>query len=342
MPVRGGILKEDDKPDPLLEEAMDWVLRLGEAPGDPETARRFEAWLSRSQSHVDAWNRACRAWRLMGHVPPAYRHVWNRPGTPSGASRRAVRHTATRPSGRRFKAAGGMAAAAVAVVVVALSAPDLWLRFQADHMTATAEVRIVELDDGSTVTLGGGSAIATDFDADRRELTILSGQAFFDVAHDPARPFIVEAKGVDVTVHGTAFDVQLSTRATRVALARGAVGLSFEHDGARRMASMTPEEMIVVDRGTGGMVRDAIALEDIAAWRNGRLFVRDATVGSVVEQLRRYHPAWISIPDGRLAAQRVTGLYDLDDPDRALDALVRPFGGKMRKISPYLRVLSRF
>jgi transmembrane sensor len=99
--------------------------------------------------------------------------------------------------------------------------------------------------------------------------------------------------------------------------------------------------MAFVDRGTGVMKKRAIAPSDIGAWRSGQLFVQDETIGSVVEQLQRYHSAWISVPDSYLATQRVTGLYDLRDPDRALRALVQPYAGHVRDVSPYLRVISR-
>ena len=66
------------------------------------------------------------------------------------------------------------------------------------------------------------------------------------------------------------------------------------------------------------------------------LFVNDATIGAVVEQIQRYHAAWIAVPDITLAQQTVTGLYDLRDPDRALRALVQPHGGKVHEVSASL------
>ncbi len=81
---------------------------------------------------------------------------------------------------------------------------------------------------------------------------------------------------------------------------------------------------------------------EIAAWRNGLLFVNDVTIDSVVARLQRYHPAWISVPDRTLGHQRVTGLYDLRDPDRTLKALVQPYGGKVRSVSGYTRIVSRY
>ena len=99
--------------------------------------------------------------------------------------------------------------------------------------------------------------------------------------------------------------------------------------------------MLVVDRKSGAMTKSDIAPEDIGAWREGRLFVSDATIGAVVEQIQRYHAAWIAVPDVTLAQQTVTGLYDLRDPDRALRALVQPYGGKVHEVSRFARIVSR-
>jgi len=147
---------------------------------------------------------------------------------------------------------------------------------------------------------------------------------------------------VKVEVLGTAFDVRLSSAATSIELARGAVGVSYDAASRQSATNLSPGQMLVVDRDSGAMIKTAIASEDIAAWRDGRLFVNGATIGAVVEQIQRYHTAWIAIPDGVLASQTVTGLYDLRDPDRALRALVEPYGGKMRELSRFARILSRF
>src|SRR5690606_18890786 len=146
---------------------------------------------------------------------------------------------------------------------------------------------------------------------------------------------------VTVEVLGTAFDVQLTASTATVQLEHGSVDVGYSREGTTGNAHLAPGEMMRVDRQTGEMSRNPIAKEDIAAWRNGYLFVSDTTIGFVAEQLQRYHPAWISVPDRDLAARRVTGLYDLRDPDRALRALVEPYGGRVRAVSHYLRILSR-
>lgn len=321
--------RQDDKDSVVLEEAMDWFLRLREDARHPAVEAEFSRWLQRSPAHAEAWQKACRTWEVLGEVTPVHAGSWQ--------SRKVV--TFSPPTSRRR--GRWVAGAAALAAVLALAAPSLLIRLQADYMTATAETRRVTLEDGTVVDMGADSAIKVEVAGSSRHVTLLQGEAFFDVAHDPARPFTVDTGGVEVAVLGTAFDVQLSSEETTVELARGIVSLSPE-PAASRAVELAPGEMAVVDHESGAVVRGTIAVEDIASWRNGRLFVNDVTIASVVEQLQRYHPAWIKVANRKLASRRVTGLYDLSNPDRALHALVEPYGGKVHAVSPYLRVLADF
>jgi transmembrane sensor len=326
----GNILVQDENDKRhALEEAMDWLLRLKEKPQCPQTAGDLKAWLDRSERNQAAWKTALKTWALLGEVEPQYTHLWQQK---SG-------DVVPLPRRRRWVAATGLALAAALALFLAAPAFMTWL--QADFRTGNGESRVVTLADGSEVNLSAGSAIDVDLSPAGRRVRLLAGQAFFDVAHDAKRPFTVDAGNAEVVVLGTAFDVALDEEKTTVELARGVVGISG--DGASRaVAELAPGDMATVDGDTGAITHATVPIEEIGAWRSGRLFVNDVTVDSVVARLQRYHPAWISVPDRALGRQRVTGLYDLRDPDRALKALVQPLGGKVRSVSAYARVISRF
>jgi transmembrane sensor len=334
-----------DKTDGALEEAMDWLIRLQESRDDPRAREDFDAWLSGSSERVAAWRQAQRTWRLLGEVPPAHESEWR-----ALAGFVADQNQRRRPGERGLRQFGaarrrwvvGLAAAGVAACLAVLMVPALLLRMQSDYATTTAESRIVMLDDGTTVQLAPDSAIKLDFSLERRQVKLLAGEAFFDVARNPVRPFIVDADGVKVKVLGTAFDVRLSSSDARVELARGMVDVSYDGKAGQAPQTLKPGQMLLVNRNSGAMEKGEIAVDDVASWRDGRIFVNEASVASVVEQIQRYHHAWIAIPDRTLAAQTVTGLYDLSDPDRALRALVQPYGGHVRAVSRFARVLSRF
>lgn len=234
--------------------------------------------------------------------------------------------------------AGGLAVAAAAVLWLAL--PAMLLAVRADYRTARAETETVHMADGSLVELGGASAVRADLKGKVRQVELLAGEAFFDVAPDRARPFVVEAAGVEITVHGTAFDVLVTSEATTVALLRGAVEAAPEATGAGYR--LKPGEKMIVDHRSGAARIETVTPQDIGAWRGGRMFLSDMTLAEAVEVVGRYHrAAWIVIPDRTLALQRVNALIDLNDADAALALLAAPFGAKVRDLTPLGRVITR-
>ncbi len=336
-------MSEQRSPDPRLDEAMDWLMRLREAPDDPALRTGMETWLSAGPDHRRAWNQARRTWQVMGDVPPATAAAWEaeHPPAPGPAGVAAGRPPDT-PRGvgtwRRHRIGLRMAVIAAAACLLLAFGPSLLLHLRADHVTA-AEIRALTLADGSIVHLAPESAVDLRFTAERRAVVLLAGEAFFEVTPDARRPFVVEANGLAARALGTAFGVRVSDHAVSVEVASGRVGA--------RSAATTPPIDVRLDGGrtlhvandTATAVLDRRPPGDMAAWRHGRLLVVDASVAEVVATLRRYRSGWIVIADDRLAARRVNGIYDLHDPDSALQALVHPAGGRVHEITPFLRVL---
>ncbi|MGH0263149.1 FecR family protein [Sinorhizobium meliloti] len=322
-----GTMTPDDNAAELSKEATDWLIRIREAPDDPEMRLHFERWVTTSRDHRREWEKTCRLWLSVGALPAAR-------DKPSAHN--------FKPGRRGGRASLAIAACAMAICLLVAWVPGLLIVLQSDYHTGTAETRSLELEDGSTVTLAPGSAIAMDFGQSRRSLRLLQGEAYFDVAHDPARPFVVDAGGLEIEVLGTAFDVMVDSESTRVSLERGLVTASPSGKEASAERRLTSGKALVFDRDAQDMTTSDIDAASIGAWRQGRLHVVNATISSVVERIQRYHPAWISLPDPVLGSQRVTGIYDLTAPDEALGALVDPYGGKVRRISSFARVISRF
>ncbi|MGQ9366820.1 FecR family protein [Azospirillum sp. ST 5-10] len=312
-----------------VEDATDWLLRLRDAPQDEALRAEFERWLAVHPDRRRAWKQARAAWQLLGEVPPETTAHW--PHLPAPAPGPAP----LRPR----RAAPWLGLAALAACLVLVLAPSLERRLRAEHSTAAAAERVV-LADGSTVHLAPHSAVDARFTAERRTVTLLGGDAFFEVTANPDRPFTVEAGGLTVTVVGTAFDVRFDGAVLAVEVQRGAVDVRFDGGGPALDARLGPGDRVAVDRVSGRVSRGRLEPDAVALWRDGRLFVADATVTEVVEELRRFHPGWIVVADDALAGRRVTGLFDLHDPDRALRALVEPVGGRVTVVTPLLHVLT--
>lgn len=279
----------------LLGEAAERLLALRAAPGDPARQSAARAWIDLHPDHRRAWALAERAWLAGGDA-------LDRP-LPRPANRNRNR--------RRW------GAALAACLALALAAPEIRVRLAADEVTPSGGGRALTLADGSRVTLAGDSALAAELGADARRLQLLRGAAYFEVAADPARPFTVAAGAVTVTVRGTGFAVARGDAETTVAVAHGRVEVAT--DG--RTTVLNGGERVEV--GAGGLRRAAVDPAEVALWRDDRLAVRDAPLAEVLDALARRHGGLYLVGDD-LRARRVTGVFDLSDPERALAALFAP------------------
>ncbi len=299
-----------------LEQASDWLLEL---QAEPARFEEFDHWLHASPEHLSAWAQVNRAWSAI-EQPSTTAH-W-----PA-----ATQVTQLKPSRRKWSMLAAACVCVIAVGVAWLNNPD----WQADYHTGMGETRVVQLSDGSQLTLAARSAVDVDYSGNTRHITLLSGEALFDVVHDARRPFQVDASNVVIRVLGTSFDVARSETGTKVEVREGAVGVSANGSPYRLGAG----QRLWFDALQGTVQQTAIAPDEVATWVSGQQFFENATVQEVVEQLRKYQRGWIVIGDNALGQKRVTGLYDLRDTQRALQALAKPIGGTLVRYSPLLTVL---
>jgi transmembrane sensor len=317
-------MKPSKPADPLTQEAIDWLIRIADAPDDGGLRAAADTWRHLTPGHAEAWEKAERAWSWLADpvVDPAI----------------AVRPMETRRgSGRRWLVG---VASALAAGLLMLFLPSLVTNLGADFATTTAELRRIVLEDGTVVELAPQSALDVRFTADRRSVALLSGEAFFSVAHSSERPFEVLAGELSVVVTGTAFDVRLQGNAVSVAVEHGSVEARSSFASLPTSVRLQAGDQLTLDRRSGGALRGRLVPQDVGSWREHRLFVDNATVAEVIDTLRRYRSGWIVLTDDSLAQQKVAGLYDLRDPDQALRILVGPFGGRVREVTPMLRIIS--
>lgn len=305
--------------DDLLEQAADWHLRLSE---EPTTQADFQRWLHSSPEHLRAWQ---QIERVLGGIAQL---------TSIPVEQRTPNHQRRRRYGLSIALAAGIAALAV------LAYPQASLHWQADYLTGIGETRTLTLDDGSRVTLGPRSALKTDFQPQRRDLHLLAGQAYFDVTHDSQRPFVVQADNTQVRVLGTAFEVGLSEQYLDIAVERGKVRVSSENaSSSSSEEDLLPGQGLRQNRLSGSLEPLNRSPEQLAAWRRGLLLVENRSVSEILEQMRRYTPGLIVLADSQLAERRINGVYDMRDPDRALNALAQSLAAPSQRITPWMRVL---
>lgn len=327
----------DTDEDRAVVEAAEWVMLLQEQPEDATLRRRFESWLAASPAHEAAWADLGHVSSVAATMSPVYAKQWS----PFIAKRRASQALVPLDRSRKRRFPRRLAIAAIAAVAAGLAmvaAPALILRVEADYLTRVAEQRRIELPDGSQVALAPASAIVVSYAPGERRVRLLSGEVFFQVQPDPNRPFRVVARTVEATVLGTKFDVRLEPEDVTVSVKEGSVGVvaegagdAGERLGAGQSARVSPH---------GNISRGTEVPQLVGAWQHGQLYAEEQRLADAVAQLRRYFNGVIVIADDALAERRVTGAYDLADPERALRGMARAHGATVRRITPWLLVMS--
>lgn len=227
-------------------------------------------------------------------------------------------------------------AAAVLVLMVVTATQLPWRVWTADQRTLAGEQRVLTLDDGSRVTLAGDSAINLSLSGRQRHITLLRGRVYFQVARDPQRPFVVEAGEARVRVTGTRFEVRRDGGdRVRLTVAEGEVIAS---GGDRRLTLRAGEQVHWLRDRLGD--RHRVDVDRVLAWLEGRLVFRDQPLRDVLRELAPHHPDRLLLLDQGLAERRLSGTFNIGDPDAALSALSQTLPLTLRRL-PGVVILSR-
>lgn len=315
-----------------VREAVDWTILLDDDPDCAELRVRFDAWRRQDASHELAWAEASHMSGLIAQTRKVVLFPVIAP--PPKPVQAPARQTASRFLPGRRTILAGVAAAAVAW----LFAPAVLLHMQADHITATGEQRTVMLDDGSSARLAPGSAIRVAYANDSRNVELLSGEAYFEVTRNPARPFNVRSENAMVTVLGTGFDVRQGDSGIDVGVKHGRVRVASA-EGAHGSVVLGAGQSAHLHRG-GQIARGSGSAELVGAWTDRRITAVDRPLSEVLADLRRYHRGAIVLTSDTLGRSSVTGTFGTDDPFSAASLIVQPHGGTVRQITPWLIVIS--
>ncbi|WP_169336718.1 FecR family protein [Woodsholea maritima] len=212
-------------------------------------------------------------------------------------------------------AAGAIAASLMVAVALFMMQVDTDNAPQSqNYASLTGVTQDVALDDGSHILLNAQSGIHVSFSDDRRAIALNTGQAYFDVAPDRERPFVVSTQGVDVRAVGTEFDVEQRGQDVIVKVFEGVVAVSFDQSQDPMMLQAGQWTRILPGLHPQVSVFNPASLED---WRTGWIVFEDEPLEGAVETLARYTPQriWVSARHSDLP---VTGRFRLDQPIETL------------------------
>jgi transmembrane sensor len=297
----------------LNEEAAAWFVRLQAPNIAPAHQQAFDRWMDVPENAVAyirveaAWDRAERLRALP--VPP----------------RTAVFTPPVMGITRRAAAAAGL------FIGAGLTAAMLF-HHDAAFATELGERKTIKLADGSRVHLNTASRIEVDFRGKHRRIRLITGEALFDVAKDPTRPFIVMAGDACVKALGTQFNVRLREASVEVTVAEGAVSVDAVAKTAKSGISSKVERMTaggaaVVGAGAvGELALDSDTLQRRVVWTEGVIDLHGETLEQAVAEFNRYSETKLVVGDPTLAAIRVGGTFETNGANEFVSALEAGFG----------------
>jgi transmembrane sensor len=299
-------------PEPIRAEAAVWLARLHSDQRSEEMERNFRAWLSGNAERAAAFERMTNTWEATGALRTRPTLV---PPEAAPQPRRAIPWVA---------AAQALAAVLVLAVLIGF-AIHFTPRSEAPTTTAfetsLGERRSLQLDDGSRLVLNTDSHVSVTFTADSRIIELDRGQARFEVAKDPNRPFIVRAGGKQIVARGTQFDVRWTEERLSIVLFEGRVSvLAAQQSPDRAGIRMTPGDRLQFEQPTIA-IKSAPDLEREEAWVAGRAIFERTPLRDAVAEINRYARRPLQLGDPALGELPISGTFSVDDVDAFARAL---------------------
>jgi transmembrane sensor len=302
--------------------AADWVVREDRRSLSPAEQAELDAWLAGDPRRQGAYVRAQAAWSMMdrgramaSEVPPPRK--WPL------ATRREL-----------------MAASLIGVAGIGGLLTVRELR-QERYGTARGEIRRVPLGDGSSAAINTASRIEVALSEDRRTVRLAQGEAWFDVAADRARPFVVEAREVRVRADGGAFSVRRLGQGAEVIVAKGVVECWTTGDPTRILRLPAGAKMLISNAAVSApQVLPPATVGRLLAWREGMVGLDGETLAEAAAEFNRYNERQIVIADAALGQERLVGYFRANDPESFVRAAADTLGAEVSVDERELRLSS--
>lgn len=346
----------------ISEEAAQWFIEFRTGDIDIAGRRAFDAWLRSSPQHLCAYLEIAAIWNEGGSLDARREldldtlialarredNVISLDGRSPEAAAASRSDRASRPTGMK---AHRLAIAASAAFVVLSAAALFWLQSYgaATYETLVGEQRSIRLADGSVVTLNSRSRVLVRFTKQERAVELLDGQALFQVAKNPARPFVVRSGDANVRAVGTQFDVYKKRSGTIVTVLEGKVAVLAAIDASvvkssdpyelpaqssaqleesgRPPSVPEPDAAVLLSAGEQLTVSAQVVprpthvnVAATTAWRQRQLIFESMPLTEVAEEFNRYSTRKLVVEDLTSNELRLSGVF-ATDPDFLVDYL---------------------
>jgi transmembrane sensor len=291
----------------VADQAAAWATRIDAGSIDPVTDEGLRRWLNEGPPRRGALLRAQAALSFLDR---------------GRALAGAIARPAPRPIWVRRKLTFAAAALAAALAGVAILMGSHPLRYD----TGLGELRQVPLSDGSMIDINTQSAVEVAMQPNVREVTLTRGEAWFKVAHDKRRPFVVSAGRIRVRAVGTAFSVRRRDEGADVIVTEGVVETWTLGEEDRRVQVAAGSKASIAEYESPKVVEASADLQRSLAWREGQIVLEGETLDEAVAQFNRYNAKKLVISDPALAEEKLVGQFRATEPQTFAGAVATTLG----------------
>ena len=342
---------------PVSEQAAAWFLAFDDGEPAGETRRAFVAWLKEAPIHIEEFLQISALHQELAEAPEklaAIETLVAEARTNLVDIAEPTNRTTPAPLASRRKALIGVAAGAaatLAAVVVFVALHNAAGPEEQAYQTDFGEQRSVVLDDDSMVVLNTESSVTITYTGIDRRAVLHTGEALFEVARDPDRPFTVDAGPLAIRVVGTKFNVYRQPQQTVLTVVEGEVSVATGDTALVEASIESPESSgtpLQVTAGqqlavaaTGAVAREQEAnLERATAWTERRLVFDNEMLADVFDEFNRYNRRRVVLDVPQLAQRRITGVFDARDVDTLLGFVEGQPGVKVERNDDEIRVVA--
>jgi len=349
-----------DSAEALDDQAIEWIILLHSGKAGAEELAALARWRASSPGHDRAYREALELWQDAGdalaepEAVPQAKDSSAEGSAQAGPPFHAVarRQSLAGPLPPRQAAASRRPAnrrrylSIAATVLLGLAGaiwncPRLTDPLLHDYHTLPGELRQVRLEDGSRVLLDTDSALDVAFDGTARRVRLARGQALFQVAAEPGRPFEVEAADGVAQALGTVFDVRLEGKSMAVVVQEHAVAVRSRTARFPGEVRVETGERLAFSGARTVPRPEQAELGEATAWQRHKLIFDGRELSAVVEELNRYASGKILIADPSLRQRKVTGVFSTDEPEASLRAIQSTLQLRGTRLGPWLVLLHR-
>lgn len=308
----------NSKYDQALDQASEWIVKLRSPDANKQDKIEFSRWLNADAVNPQAFDEVMDLWEAMGDVKEeAF-------ATPAPTASRFKNVFRFNPFGV-FTGAAVFAGMIVAVALIVL-APKEHVEFM-EYDLKPGEDALILLDDGTNVHLNTRTHVRITYTDALRLVELIKGEAYFEVASNKKRPFIVDTGRGTVTAIGTAFNINRGSREDTVSVTEGMVRVKQKKDATTPF----PESKFVNENyrttlSSNGLTEAAkIDQTKTVEWLSQTITYKNSPISKVLDELNRYLIEPVTYSAGSLNHLKVSGTFSTEVPEDTLQVLIASF-----------------